>query len=129
MGKQFCLSPSYMVTNFLQTVKLSIITMTSLSNTRNQPLIPSHGTIGWGGNHSRKQRQTPLLQLQKCRNPALSKSTEQVRENLTGNILPESYTLKMEQVQEEVSQSFLTLLCLLCTTCLMLGSALLFWTS
>lgn len=36
--------------------------------------ISSHRIVGWGQNHSRKQRGIPLLQLQQCRNPALAKA-------------------------------------------------------
>jgi len=45
-----------------------------------------------------------------------------------GNILPESCMLRIEQIQEEGSQSFLTLLCLLRTVHATLGPAPLFWT-
>lgn len=62
-GKMFLsLSSTHGYQFSAKNVKFSITTITSvaLSDTRNQPLVSSHGIIGWGGNHSGKQRGTPL---------------------------------------------------------------------
>lgn len=73
MGKAFCLSSPYMATNFLETVTLSITTMTCvpLSNSRNQPLFQ---VIGLSGNGIIAESKEGILQLQQCRIPVLAKA-------------------------------------------------------